>query len=676
MRLLKLLLLLFVIINASEDVPTKEEVAKLYVATFNRAPDKAGLDYWTNSSGLKLSQIAQSFFDQPETKALYSENTSNRDFVNSVYQNLFNRAPDSDGLDYWENELNTGVFSKNRFIEAVINGAQNTDVSNDATILTNKMAVGLFFAEANMTDPNDARDIMNGITDDSASVDYAFNNFGITTQSVTEVEETHESSYFSSLDYNDYTINFFCNNINPPSTTLKQAITVDFDFLDDDLSLLNKLYNNKKPAYYEHQYPDFAWDIVSDDKTDNNTVSKYHHQTFDTYSSNIFRITCNYANESTSMIFPIKDHSEWKASYELYTNIYRNNLIFYVSHLSDLHSKIYLEEYKHNLNHELAFLKANQFMELTFPGSHYSVELNYETTLYKRLSIYDDYSAKNHKYYRLIDYTSKIFTNGDKEKLTDLIAKEYRNYYLTDIHECQEKEICATFFQSYTKSVTNNENFSDELNSWTLTENYNGDSLGKIEYEASTNKIYLEFHSDLKQLDTDYSIIDLFQTEYIDSNNIDNYTLRFKIDDIYGGNEGFAPLTGVAGSGIAGIYTCFYDKYDTEIGCLIWSDHTDIASLNGLSGKYMFQVPETRYVENLFPLMRRTKPIQYEMLYVTNLGKFTQKNLPNVYDKRNSISSIHYGVFLTEVRNDAEICSKCFSEISVIELNLLKNKVE
>ena len=100
------ILIFFSLSYASESHPTKEEVAKLYVATFNRAPDSTGLLYWTDSSRLTLSQIAQSFFDQPETQALYPAGTSNRDFIRSVYANLFNREPDASGWDYWENELN------------------------------------------------------------------------------------------------------------------------------------------------------------------------------------------------------------------------------------------------------------------------------------------------------------------------------------------------------------------------------------------------------------------------------------------------------------------------------------------------------------------------------------------------------------------------------------------
>ena len=175
-RLLLSLLLFVVIGNSSEDLPTQEEVAKLYVATFNRAPDSAGLIWWTNSSGFKLSEIAQSFFDQDETKKLYPDGTSNANFITSVYQNLFNRDPDTEGLDYWENELNIGSFSKNSFILAVINGAQNTDASNDADILTNKTKVGISFATAGLENADDAKDIMSVVTSDISSVNVAFSS--------------------------------------------------------------------------------------------------------------------------------------------------------------------------------------------------------------------------------------------------------------------------------------------------------------------------------------------------------------------------------------------------------------------------------------------------------------------------------------------------------------------
>jgi len=164
--------MLLIVTSLSATTPTHENVAKLYVATFNRAPDTAGLNYWINS-GLDLEGIAESFFDQDETQTLYPSTTSNRDFISSVYQNLFNRAPDTSGWDYWEGELNSGVISKERFIEAVINGAQDGTTSNDATILANKTTVGLRFANSGLNDTTQARDVMNGVSDNLATVNAA-----------------------------------------------------------------------------------------------------------------------------------------------------------------------------------------------------------------------------------------------------------------------------------------------------------------------------------------------------------------------------------------------------------------------------------------------------------------------------------------------------------------------
>ncbi|MDD2266027.1 DUF4214 domain-containing protein [Sulfuricurvum sp.] len=144
---------------------TLDNVAKLYVATFNRAPDAAGLDYWVNS-GMSLEDISQSFFDQPETQNLYPIGTQTTVFVTSVYQNLFNRPPDQAGLDYWANELNTHTISNQNFILAVTNGA----LGSDATILTNKTTIGLAFANAGLNDPTFAHTVMANVDASEESV--------------------------------------------------------------------------------------------------------------------------------------------------------------------------------------------------------------------------------------------------------------------------------------------------------------------------------------------------------------------------------------------------------------------------------------------------------------------------------------------------------------------------
>ena len=160
----------FTYVEANENNPTKDEVAKLYVATFNRAPDSAGLDYWVNDSNLKLSQIAKSFFEQEETQRLYPTNLSISKFIITVYKNLFNRKPDTDGWMYWKNELENNIVSKDSFILAVINGAKDNDRGKDATILKHKNLVGLYFAKSGLNNMEDAKTIMSEITKDTSSI--------------------------------------------------------------------------------------------------------------------------------------------------------------------------------------------------------------------------------------------------------------------------------------------------------------------------------------------------------------------------------------------------------------------------------------------------------------------------------------------------------------------------
>ena len=150
-------------------LPTRENVTELYVATFNRAPDSAGLDYWLYDSGLQLEGIARSFFDQQETQELYPEGYDNRNFVKQVYLNLFNREPDSAGWDYWEEELDSGRIPKSEFILAVMNGA----LGDDAAILHNKEEVGEYFAQNGLNDTELAKDVMGKIVSDYASVETA-----------------------------------------------------------------------------------------------------------------------------------------------------------------------------------------------------------------------------------------------------------------------------------------------------------------------------------------------------------------------------------------------------------------------------------------------------------------------------------------------------------------------
>lgn len=156
----KILLSLFIFMTVVQaTLPTQNNVSKLYVATFNRAPDAEGLDFWIFDSGFHLEDIARSFFDQPETRVLYPDNTTTLSFVQSIYANLFNRTADAEGQAYWVNALETGAVSKSVFILAVVNGA----LGDDAKILNNKALVGLTYALKGLNDIDLARAVMQNV---------------------------------------------------------------------------------------------------------------------------------------------------------------------------------------------------------------------------------------------------------------------------------------------------------------------------------------------------------------------------------------------------------------------------------------------------------------------------------------------------------------------------------
>ena len=131
----------------------KEAVTAIYVGYFNRAPDPEGLQYWIDeleAGSLTLAGIATSFSEQPETTALYPffstpDVASATAFVTSVYLNLFNRAPDAAGLNYWVGEVQANADGEGlgQIILNIISGAQGDDIA----IVNNKIKAGCDFAQ-------------------------------------------------------------------------------------------------------------------------------------------------------------------------------------------------------------------------------------------------------------------------------------------------------------------------------------------------------------------------------------------------------------------------------------------------------------------------------------------------------------------------------------------------
>lgn len=166
------------------DSPAKDilqGIADLYVAYFNRAPDVDGLMYWfrevMNGSTWTLPTISQSFSDQAEYGETYPTWLSNREFINAIYQNLFDRVPDAAGWDYWENDLNHGV-PRDVFIYSIIQGAHASSGSaSDKALLNNKQGASLYYSErlATSTETFDFSidQVLNRVTADAQTVAHA-----------------------------------------------------------------------------------------------------------------------------------------------------------------------------------------------------------------------------------------------------------------------------------------------------------------------------------------------------------------------------------------------------------------------------------------------------------------------------------------------------------------------
>lgn len=162
---------------------TQINVAKLYLATFGRPLDTEGLEYWTNTgafadgSGTSITTmagLAASFAVQDEFTTSYPSTMTTTEFVTAIYNNLLDREPDAEGLAYWVNNIDTGVDSKDSFILIFINGAQDSEDGNDASLVANRAEIALELATTTTLTAAESKDasvtaIVNSITGDSTT---------------------------------------------------------------------------------------------------------------------------------------------------------------------------------------------------------------------------------------------------------------------------------------------------------------------------------------------------------------------------------------------------------------------------------------------------------------------------------------------------------------------------
>lgn len=83
---------------------------ELYLGFFGRAPDTAGLYFWSNqiSQGLSPIEVAKGFAQSGEFSQKYGPLDAGAK-IDLAYQNILERLPDAGGHAYWTNRLESGT---------------------------------------------------------------------------------------------------------------------------------------------------------------------------------------------------------------------------------------------------------------------------------------------------------------------------------------------------------------------------------------------------------------------------------------------------------------------------------------------------------------------------------------------------------------------------------------
>lgn len=114
----------------------------IYVALFGRPADPAGLAFWTNATkdGADLGEMLRVLPATPEYTDRFT-GMSNAEIINSIYQSLFGRDADADGLAFFLGELSSGRQNMATIAVHILSGAQGTDLE----LINVKLAAAALF---------------------------------------------------------------------------------------------------------------------------------------------------------------------------------------------------------------------------------------------------------------------------------------------------------------------------------------------------------------------------------------------------------------------------------------------------------------------------------------------------------------------------------------------------
>jgi len=185
------------------------KVQQLYVAYYGRPGDPAGVEFWAetlDANGGNVSEMINQFGNSEEyTNGIGQGSTTQQ--VTDLYQQMFNRAPETAGLEFWVSEISAGTRTLGEVAVAIAESA----LSDDATTLANKVTAAEYFTEQitatgasyQAANISDAQAIIASVTSDTSTVTtaqsssntYMSNNSGVIFTLTSLMEEPQYIEY-------------------------------------------------------------------------------------------------------------------------------------------------------------------------------------------------------------------------------------------------------------------------------------------------------------------------------------------------------------------------------------------------------------------------------------------------------------------------------------------------
>lgn len=131
----------------------REEVTKLYISLFGRAPDLEGLEFWSGriKAGETVSSVASQMFSVEPARRFFPEGLDKGGIVNAFYRNVLGRDADADGQAYWSKQMESGK-AIGEVLSTIVAATDNYSGSDpnglqSARLFANKKAVSEAYVE-------------------------------------------------------------------------------------------------------------------------------------------------------------------------------------------------------------------------------------------------------------------------------------------------------------------------------------------------------------------------------------------------------------------------------------------------------------------------------------------------------------------------------------------------